>query len=87
MPETESKSAKPNPQSLRRTKTWGLGKETQSPDPRAYRLPEAAKRVGCSRRFLEKQVAAGHLIVIRLSARCVRIRPEDLAAFLERSAV
>ena len=52
----------------------------------AFRLGEAASRVGCSRRFLEKQIAAGRLKVIRLSPRCVRIRPQDLAAYLERYA-
>ena len=53
----------------------------------ALRLGEAAHRVGCSRRFLEKQIAAGRLRCIRLSPRCVRIRPEDLADYLERNAV
>jgi excisionase family DNA binding protein len=53
----------------------------------AIRLGEAARRVGCSRRFLEKQIAAGRLKTIRLSPRCVRIRPEDLADYLERNAV
>ena len=53
----------------------------------ALRLGEAAHRVGCSRRFLEKQIAAGRLRCIRLSPRCVRVRPEDLAHYLERNAV
>jgi excisionase family DNA binding protein len=53
----------------------------------AYKLGEAADSVGCSRRFLEKQIAAGRLKVIRLSPRCVRIRPEDLADYLNRNAV
>jgi excisionase family DNA binding protein len=53
----------------------------------AIRLGEAARRVGCSRRFLEKQIAAGRLKIICLSPRCVRIRPEDLAKYLERNAV
>lgn len=50
-------------------------------------LQEAARRVSCSRRFLEKQIAAGRLRAIRITKRCVRIRPEDLAEFLERFAV
>lgn len=50
-------------------------------------LQEAARRVSCSRRFLEKQIAAGQLRAIRITKRCVRIRPEDLAEFLERFAV
>jgi excisionase family DNA binding protein len=53
----------------------------------AFKLSEAAKQTATSRRFLEKQIAAGRLKVIRLSARCVRVRPEDLAAYLERFAV
>jgi excisionase family DNA binding protein len=53
----------------------------------ALRLGEAAHRVGCSRRFLEKQITAGRLKVIRLSARCVRIRPKDLADYLEWNAI
>jgi excisionase family DNA binding protein len=53
----------------------------------AMRLGEAAMRVDCSRRFLEHQIKAGRLSVIRLSPRCVRIRPSDLAEYLERNAV
>ena len=53
----------------------------------ALRLPQAAAQVGCSRRFLEKQINAGRLRVIRLSPRCVRIRASDLADYLERYAV
>ena len=56
-------------------------------DTTALRLGEAAMRVGCSRRFLEHQIKAGRLSVIRLSSRCVRIRPADLADYLERNAV
>jgi excisionase family DNA binding protein len=53
----------------------------------AMRLGEAATRVGVSRRFIEHQIKAGRLSVIRLSPRCVRIRPSDLADYLERNAV
>jgi len=53
----------------------------------AMNLQEAARRVSCSRRFLEKQIAAGRLKAIRITNRCVRIRPVDLAEFLERNAV
>jgi excisionase family DNA binding protein len=52
----------------------------------ALQLGEVARRLSCSRRFLEKQVAAGRLRVVRLSPRCVRIRPTDLAEYLERNA-
>jgi len=61
---------------------------TTAPDSvLALRLPEVARRIGTSRRFLEKQISAGHLRAVKLSARCVRIRPEDLAAWMERRAV
>jgi len=53
----------------------------------AMNLHEAARRVSCLRRFLEKQIAIGRLKFIRITNRCVRIRPEDLAEFLERNAV
>jgi excisionase family DNA binding protein len=53
----------------------------------AMNLHEAARRVSCSRRFLEKQIAIGRLKSIRITNRCVRIRPEDLAEFLEKNAV
>ena len=53
----------------------------------ALQLGEAANKISCSRRFLEKQIAAGRLKVVRLSPRCVRVRPEDLAAYLDRYAV
>ena len=53
----------------------------------AYRLPEVARMVGCSKRFLEKQIAAGYLRCLRLSTRCVRIRPQDLENYLESRAV
>ena len=53
----------------------------------ALRLPEAAASVRCSRRFLENQIKAGYLRVIRLSARRVRIRPADLISYLDRRSV
>jgi excisionase family DNA binding protein len=53
----------------------------------ALRLGEVARRLSCSRRFLEKQVAAGRLRVVRLSSRCVRVRPADLSDYLDRNAI
>jgi excisionase family DNA binding protein len=50
----------------------------------AWSLPQAAKRVNCSRRFLEKQIKLGALRSVHLSSRCVRIRPHDLAQWLEQ---
>lgn len=53
----------------------------------AYTFGEAAESIPCSVRFLQKQVKAGRLKVVRLSPRCVRIRPSDLAAYLDANAV
>jgi excisionase family DNA binding protein len=53
----------------------------------ALRLGEVARRIATSRRFLEKQIAAGRLRCIKLSPRCVRIRPEDLRDYLNRNAI
>ena len=53
----------------------------------ALRLPEAAASVCCSRRFLENQIKAGYLRVVRLSKRCVRVRPADLISYLDRRSV
>jgi excisionase family DNA binding protein len=49
----------------------------------ALQLGEAAKWLNCSKRFLENQVAEGKLPVVRLSPRCIRVRPSDLAEYLE----
>jgi len=53
----------------------------------AMRLGEVAARLGVSRRFIERQIKAGRISVIRLSPRCIRIRPADLADYLERNAI
>ena len=44
----------------------------------ALRLGEVARRLDCSRRFLEKQIKRGRLHCVRLSARCVRVRKKTL---------
>lgn len=66
-------------------KSHALQQEDRGPEL-VITVPEAARRIDCTRRFLEKQIKAGHLRVIRLSRRCVRVRPEDLAEYLERRA-
>jgi excisionase family DNA binding protein len=53
----------------------------------AINLNQAAQRVGCSRRLLEKQIAIGRLKAIRITTRCVRVRLTDLEDFLEKNAV
>jgi excisionase family DNA binding protein len=47
------------------------------------KVAELATWLGVSRRFIECQVAHGKLRVRRLSARCVRILPNDLRDWLE----
>ena len=56
-------------------------------DVAGFTLPQVAASLNCCRRFLELQIKAGHLKTVRLSARCVRIRPADLADYLERRTV
>lgn len=64
-------------------------RQLTKPDATAsgFTLPQVAASLNCCRRFLELQIKAGHLKVVRLSSRCVRIRPADLADYLERRAV
>lgn len=39
-----------------------------------------------SRRFIEGEVSRGHLRVRKISPRCVRIMPSDIARWLEQAA-
>ena len=50
---------------------------------RLLTVVEAAERLAVSRRTLQGWIASGTFPVVRLSARCVRVRPEDLEAFIE----
>jgi excisionase family DNA binding protein len=52
----------------------------------AMRITEAAALIGCSRRFLEKQISAGRLTACKPSPRVTLIRSADLDAYLSRSA-
>jgi excisionase family DNA binding protein len=47
------------------------------------KVDELAAWLGVSRRFIECQIAHGKLRVRRLSARCVRILPNDLREWLD----
>jgi excisionase family DNA binding protein len=60
---------------------------TLADDLQGMCLPEVAERLRCSRRFLENQIKAGWLRVMRLSERCVRVRPTDLSDYLDRRTV
>ncbi|MBL4849114.1 MAG: helix-turn-helix domain-containing protein [Planctomycetes bacterium] len=47
------------------------------------KVPEVSDHLGVSQRTVRGWIASGKLPVVRLSARCVRIRPEDLEALIE----
>ena len=51
-------------------------------------LGEAAEFLGVSRRFFENEVTRGHISIVRLSPRCLRVRREALQQYVEaRTAV
>jgi len=49
---------------------------------RLLTIPEVASLLTVSRRTIEGFIANGKLRVVRLSARCVRVRPTDLRSFV-----
>ena len=49
-------------------------------------IDEVAEFLGCTRRFLASEIAAGRLRARRLSARLIRIMPEDLRHWLDAAA-
>jgi excisionase family DNA binding protein len=62
---------------------------TQAEGPRPahlLRISEAAARLGVARRTVQGWIAARRLRVVRLSPRCVRVDPADLARFLEEAS-
>jgi excisionase family DNA binding protein len=52
--------------------------------PQTFRVRRAAKQIDVSKRFLERMIELGELPVVRFGPRCVRIRAEDLAAYVKR---
>jgi excisionase family DNA binding protein len=46
----------------------------------AFTLPQVARMLAVSKRTLEREISRGKLKVVRIG-RCVRIRPDDLAAY------
>ena len=46
----------------------------------AFTLPQVARLLNVSKRTLEREIVRGRLKVSRIG-RCVRIRPEDYAAY------
>ena len=53
---------------------------------RPMSLEELATWLDVSRRFLEFQIAKGHLRVRRISPRCIRVLPGDVADWLNKTA-
>jgi excisionase family DNA binding protein len=53
---------------------------------RPMSVAELADWLGVSRRFLETQIEKGSLRVRRISPRCIRILPVDVAHWLEQTA-
>ena len=58
-------------------------RRTQAPPMRLLTVRDAVERLNVTERTLRAWLAAGKLPAVRLSARCIRIRPEDLEAFIE----
>ena len=56
----------------------------QQPISESFRVRKAAKQIDVSERFLKRKIELGELPVVRLGPRCVRIRAEDLAAYVKR---
>ena len=52
-----------------------------------FRIPEVAKTIQGTTRFVEREIAAGRLPVVRLSRKFVRVRPEDLETYLAKYVV
>jgi hypothetical protein len=42
--------------------------------------------LGCTPRFLEREISHGHLRVRKLSSRLIRILPADIQAWLDRAS-
>ncbi|OZC84497.1 hypothetical protein CH282_15280 [Rhodococcus sp. 06-418-1B] len=46
-------------------------------------VAEAAQRLGTTDQFVRKQIRTGQLPAISINARALRIRPEDLDAWID----
>jgi len=49
-------------------------------------IDEVAGFLGCTRRFVASEIAAGRLRARRLSARLIRIMPGDLRSWLDQAS-
>lgn len=57
-----------------------ISSPVQSAPVGAFTLPQVARMLAVSKRTLEREIARGKLKVVRIG-RCVRIKPDDLAAY------
>jgi excisionase family DNA binding protein len=58
--------------------------EQKLPNPLSFMsIDEAAKEIGCSRRFLEMRIEDGEIKVFRPSSRMVRIQRRELDRWIE----
>jgi len=60
--------------------------QAQNFPDRPLSLADLAAWLGVSRRFLEVQIEKGQLRIRRISPRCIRILPGDVAQWLEQTA-
>lgn len=51
---------------------------------RLLTVPEAAERLGVSRRQFDRYKKAGRIRFVRLGPRLIRVRSDDLDAFIRR---
>jgi excisionase family DNA binding protein len=57
----------------------------ENTDQRALSLRDTAARLGCSERHVRRLIEAGELAAFRVGvARCVRVSPDELDAFIAR---
>jgi excisionase family DNA binding protein len=51
------------------------------------RVTEVAQAIQGSKRFVDEEISAGRLPVVRLSRKFVRVRPEDLDVYIAKYVV
>ena len=57
---------------------------TPSEPKRLLFVGQAAEIAGCKKRFMDGEIAKGRIPVVRLSRKIVRIRTQDLDAYIAR---
>lgn len=60
-----------------------ISSPTAAPVVGLYTLPQVARMLSVSKRTLERENARGRLVFSRVG-RCVRVRAEDLAAYVAK---